>query len=595
MRRLKKIGIVMAAALALSGFSACGASGDTETAVNTESSADTDDMTGNSSDDVAASNQTVAAVSSVSANRETIYQVSLLQGLTLGDYYGSVPAGELKRYGDTGLGTFDGLNGELIMLGGEVYRAAGDGSVEAVADDELIPFSDVSFFDVDEAETVEAGTDFSSLTESMNAKIAELGENRFYVIRLDGTFEVVNARSEYAQEEPYKPLAEVLETDQTFFDYENVKGTVVGLYCPEYMNDLNATGWHLHFISEDRTKGGHVLGLTVDAATLSWDYTDGFQMILPETEMFAGLDLTVDQSEDIEKVEKNVDSSDKDSDVSTATDSEEAEDGSGEASDKASDSSDEKSDKVTDKTSDNTVDNKSEGSSKSSNSEMEVRVLDNGRKISSDSRDFVVITDVVPDAILEIRYYSTYNFVGERLDGYEEPTALLTREAAEALKEVSDELKSQGYLLKIYDAYRPQTAVSHMVRWAADIDDTRMKEYFYPDLDKSVLFNQGYITEYSGHSRGSSVDLTLFDMRTEKDVDMGGTFDWFGSESHPDYTGITDEQYANRMLLRNAMMNHGFKPINSEWWHFNYINEPYTDIYFDFPVSRESVDAYEED
>ncbi len=139
---------------------------------------------------------------------------------------------------------------------------------------------------------------------------------------------------------------------------------------------------------------------------------------------------------------------------------------------------------------------------------------------TNDSSAFVTLTDAVPDAILEIRYYGTYNFVGARVDGYEQPTALLTKKAAEALKAVSDDVMAQGYRLKIYDAYRPQKGVDHFVRWAADLSDTRMKPYFYPDLDKSVLFDQEYIMAKSGHTRGSTVDLTLFDMRTEKEVDL---------------------------------------------------------------------------
>ena len=215
----------------------------------------------------------------------------------------------------------------------------------------------------------------------------------------------------------------------------------------------------------------------------------------------------------------------------------------------------------------------------------------------------VPITDVVPDVILEIRYYGTYNFVGTRIDGYQAPTALLTRQAADSLKAVSDELKGKGYRLKIYDAYRPQKGVDHFVRWAADVADTSMKAYFYPDLDKSVLFEQEYIMEKSGHTRGSTVDLTLFDMNTEKEVDMGGTFDWFGPESHPDFCGnpetgeytgdnskspagriITEEQFHNRMILRCAMLAHGFKPLDSEWWHFTLRDEPFPDTYFTFPV-----------
>lgn len=201
-----------------------------------------------------------------------------------------------------------------------------------------------------------------------------------------------------------------------------------------------------------------------------------------------------------------------------------------------------------------------------------------------DSSGFVKLAEAVPDVILEIRYYSTYNFVGDRIEGYETPVAYLTKEAAAALKEVSDEVIKKGYRLKIYDAYRPQRAVSHFARWAKDIKDTRMKKYFYPELDKSVLFDQGYIDYKSGHSRGSTLDLTLFDMKTEKEVDMGGTFDYFGVKSHPNYKKITKKQYNNRMILRNAMTAHGFRPLSTEWWHFTLNNEPYPDTYFDFPV-----------
>ena len=216
--------------------------------------------------------------------------------------------------------------------------------------------------------------------------------------------------------------------------------------------------------------------------------------------------------------------------------------------------------------------------------------------MSDDNSQFVAITDVVPDAILEIRYYGTYNFVGTRIDGYLQPTALLTREAADSLRAVSDELVAKGYRLKIYDAYRPQMGVDHFVRWGKDLDDTLMKPYFYPNETKDSLFIKDYIATHSGHSRGSTVDLTLFDMRTEKEVDMGGTFDWFGRESHPDCGGnpttgewrrndtITAPQFANRMILRKAMLSHGFKPYDCEWWHFTLENEPFPETYFKFPV-----------
>lgn len=231
---------------------------------------------------------------------------------------------------------------------------------------------------------------------------------------------------------------------------------------------------------------------------------------------------------------------------------------------------------------------------------------------TDDASQFVNIADVVPDVIMEIRYYGTYNFVGSRIDGYEAPVALLTRRAADSLRAVSDDVMKMGYRLKIYDAYRPQKAVDHFVRWASDIPDTLMKRYFYPDLDKSVLFVQDYIAAKSGHTRGSTVDLTLFDMNTEKELDMGGTFDWFGPESHPDFCGnpatgeytgastfksqaarrsnpqraLTAEQFRNRMILREAMLRHGFKPISSEWWHFTLKNEPFPKTYFTFPVRQ---------
>lgn len=221
--------------------------------------------------------------------------------------------------------------------------------------------------------------------------------------------------------------------------------------------------------------------------------------------------------------------------------------------------------------------------------DTEVVTAKDGVKLSGDSSDFVLLAEAVPDVILEIRYYSTYNFVGDRIDGYNEPVALLTKEAAKALKKVSDYVKKKGYRLKVYDAYRPQMAVNHFMRWAKDMKDIRMKKYFYPELEKDVLFPQGYIAEHSGHSRGSTVDLTLFDMDTEKELDMGGTFDYFGQLSHPDYKKITKTQYNNRMILRKAMLKFGFKPLVEEWWHFTLKDEPFTDTYFTFPVEKASV------
>ena len=204
--------------------------------------------------------------------------------------------------------------------------------------------------------------------------------------------------------------------------------------------------------------------------------------------------------------------------------------------------------------------------------------------ISNNVWGFVSVSDEIPDVILEIRYYSIFNFVGERIDGYEQPVALLTREAAAALKEVSDDAVSRGYRLKLFDAYRPQKAVDHFMRWAGDSNDVCMKRYFYPGIDKDTLIPGGYIAERSGHSRGSTVDLTLYDIRTQRELDMGSPFDFFGEVSHPDYRGITEQQYANRMLLRDIMVSNGFLPLDEEWWHFTLAGEPWPDTYFTFPV-----------
>ena len=202
-----------------------------------------------------------------------------------------------------------------------------------------------------------------------------------------------------------------------------------------------------------------------------------------------------------------------------------------------------------------------------------------------DASDFVLLGEYIPGILQEIRYYSSYNFVGDRIDGYEEPVALLTLEAARALKAVSNELNVQGYRLKIFDAYRPARAVKHFVLWGIEDLDLRMKPFFYPVLEKQELFARGYIASQSSHSRGSTVDLTLLDMRTGKEVDMGSPFDLFSEVSHPDYRGVSAEQYQNRMLLQKAMVRNGFLPIDCEWWHFTLKDEPYPDTYFDFPVS----------
>ncbi|MDR3087410.1 MAG: L,D-transpeptidase family protein [Azoarcus sp.] len=201
-------------------------------------------------------------------------------------------------------------------------------------------------------------------------------------------------------------------------------------------------------------------------------------------------------------------------------------------------------------------------------------------------KGFVFARDMMPDIALEIRYYGEDNFIGTRVDGYNAPQAIMSVEAAAALRAVSMDLRKKGYALKIFDAYRPEWAVRHFVRWAKDLSDTRNKARFYPGVDKAKLFELGYIAGKSGHSRGSTVDLTLIDLKSGEELDMGSPFDFFGEISHHDTALVTPRQTANRAILRDAMEARGFKRLKEEWWHYFLKNEPYPDTFFDFSVSE---------
>ena len=197
---------------------------------------------------------------------------------------------------------------------------------------------------------------------------------------------------------------------------------------------------------------------------------------------------------------------------------------------------------------------------------------------------FVYLDEVIPTAQYEIRYYGDNNFVGKRIDGYRAPLAIFSRTGATALKKVSEDLDRKGYNLKIYDAYRPQMAVNHFVRWSGIATDIKMKQHYYPQLDKRNLFKLGFIARKSGHSRGSTVDLTIVHKDTGVEVDMGSPYDFFGDISYYDTTLINKTQKANRAILKEAMMKQGFKPYSKEWWHFTLIKEPYPKQYFNFKV-----------
>lgn len=243
------------------------------------------------------------ALAEDATNGDTLYQVALLQSLVQGYYDGIVTVEELSRHGDTGIGTFEGVNGEMIVLDGTVYQAVADGSIAVPPEEETVPFSNVTFFDVDETRALSGVADMAALQEAMNGVVNELGANCFYMVKLEGTFDAIKVRSEYKQEKPYRALDVALAEDQTEFDYEDVRGTVVGLYCPDYMGGLNTPGWHFHFINEDRTRGGHVLQISIKEAEAAFDMTDGFEMALSRDAAFQEMELAKNVDEAIHKAE----------------------------------------------------------------------------------------------------------------------------------------------------------------------------------------------------------------------------------------------------------------------------------------------------
>lgn len=197
---------------------------------------------------------------------------------------------------------------------------------------------------------------------------------------------------------------------------------------------------------------------------------------------------------------------------------------------------------------------------------------------------FVDLKEHIPSISFDLRYYSTNNFVGDTIAGYRANRVLISKKAAEQLKKVQRELNENGLGLLIYDAYRPQMAVDHFVAWASRTGDTAKKSVFYPKVDKSNLFKKGYIASKSGHSRGSTVDLSLIDLRSGEALDMGSPFDFFGQASWVDFEGISQQQHTNRMTLQNIMNKHGFRGYAKEWWHFTLRNEPFPKTHFNFLI-----------
>jgi D-alanyl-D-alanine dipeptidase len=199
-------------------------------------------------------------------------------------------------------------------------------------------------------------------------------------------------------------------------------------------------------------------------------------------------------------------------------------------------------------------------------------------------KGFSYVSEIDATIKKELRYATSNNFIGKPIDGYLKDSLIISTPAAKALKKIQTKLMLSGLSLKIFDAYRPQQAVDHFVRWAKVMNDTLMKQLYYPDVQKSELFTLGFIASKSGHTRGSTVDLSIVDVKTNKEVDMGSSYDFFGEKSHPFYKKITEAQMKNRMLLRTIMIKNGFIPYDNEWWHFTLKDEPYPTTYFNFLI-----------
>ena len=237
--------------------------------------------------------------------RDAISQVALLQSLAQGYFGGTVTVKDLRAMGDTGIGTFEGLNGEMIVLDGTVYQALGDGRVVVADDKVIVPYATVTVFDNDISLDLKNIADKAAFEKALNKMVKQCGENSFYMVKLHTEFSSVLFRSEYGSKPPYPTLLEALKGKQTEFTAKNIKGTLVGLYCPSYMGELNTPGWHFHFISDDKKQGGHILELSLKQGTVNFDKTDKFTMILPNDKNFHKLNLKKDMSADIKSAEQD--------------------------------------------------------------------------------------------------------------------------------------------------------------------------------------------------------------------------------------------------------------------------------------------------
>ena len=238
-------------------------------------------------------------------DRETINQVALLQSLALGNFEGSITVKDWKKFGDTGIGTFDGLNGELIALDGVIYQGDQNCRAKIMRPTDTIPFSNITFFDKDFSINVNNLETKAALEEKLNECVQKEGANSFYMVKIPATYSEILIRSEAKQNKPYPTLVQALQATQKEVTLKNIRGTIVGLYCPAYMSSLNSVGWHFHFISADKKFAGHVLELGISSGEVQFDKTDNFAMRVPNNKDFQDLNLGKDLSEDIRKAEQD--------------------------------------------------------------------------------------------------------------------------------------------------------------------------------------------------------------------------------------------------------------------------------------------------
>ena len=198
-------------------------------------------------------------------------------------------------------------------------------------------------------------------------------------------------------------------------------------------------------------------------------------------------------------------------------------------------------------------------------------------------KEFLYLEEYISHIEIDLKYFTNNNFIGSKINGYKSNKCIITKDAANALKHVQNDLKHFGYGIKIFDAYRPQRAVDHFVKWAKN-SNRKMKSIHYPNINKKQLFKEGYIASRSGHSRGSTVDLTIIELNNGQELDMGTIYDYFGEESWVDFSDLNQDQRTNRALLQSVMKKYGFKSLKEEWWHFTLQNEPFPNKYFNFNV-----------